>query len=402
MINMRIGFLVIKNLLRGGGIEKYTYEVGRRLVKRGHEIVVFSMGHYGEVPPEIEGMRLVRVPSIPGSSAERLTASMSSVVEAMTLKPRLDVIHLHTPMTGAFGLLPRILGRPTVLQMHGIDWQRSRWGSVAKNVIWGLEQVAVRAIPTRTAVSQTQCAFYLKYYGRDMAFIPTGSEMPPSSADSDEIRRLGLEPGKYILFAARLVPEKGAHYLIEAFRNVPTDHKLVIAGGAKDQEEYQRKLDGLAGNDPRILFPGYVEGELKHQLFRHTALYCQPSEIEGLSIALLEAMSYGLRCLVSDIPENIEAIGPAGYTFHSRNSVDLQAKIAELLALPLEQDSLAQRARERVEKLYSWDHVTDQLEELYRSAICRTIGIHPAFFAPTGSPAHSSMIPTTPAPQKTP
>ncbi len=365
---MRIGFIVVKNILRGGGIEKYTYEVGRRLMQRGHDVVVFSMGHYGEFAAEVEGMRIVRVPCARLAIAEKTTASAIATLRALAYRPKIDVLHFHSVAAGSFGVLPRLLGRPTILQMHGVEWQRSRWGGFGQRVLHMMERVSLAVHSNCTAVSRTQCDFYRERYGKEMEYIPTAAELTDSADATDEIELLGLEPDRYVLFAARLVAEKGAHYLIEAFRKLHTDWKLVIAGSAQGEEEYQESLHTLAAGDPRIIFPGYVEGEAKHQLFSHAGLYVQPSEIEGLSISLLEAMGYGLGCLASDIPENREAMGETGHTFCSKDPDDLRQELKALLKRTTLRLDSGQAARERVSTFYSWDRIAAQLESLYAKA----------------------------------
>jgi len=268
-------------------------------------------------------------------------------------------------MTGAFGAIAGFLGVPIVVQMHGIDWKRSRWGPLARFVIRGLELVVMRGTSTCTAVSQTQCAFYAEHYGRHVAFIPTGTHVPHVCQEFDEIERLGLEPGKYVLFASRLVSEKGAHYLISAFRDLRTDYKLVIAGGSIASGRYAKSLKELAGADDRIVFPGFVGGRLKDQLLSHAAIFVQPSEIEGLSISLLDAMSYGLPCLSSDIPENREAIGRTGAVFQSGNVPDLRRRLEELLLNKSLRAELGAAARDHASRMFTWDHVTTLLESLY-------------------------------------
>ena len=257
---MRIGFIAVKNLLRGGGIETYTYEVGRRMVAQGHEVIVFSMGHYGDVPERVQGMRVIKVPCLPGTATERITASMSGVISALVQQPRLDIMHLHTPMTGAFGIIPALLGLTTVVQMHGIDWQRSRWGGVARSTIRGMERAVMRFMPNCTAVSKTQIEFYEKTYGRRLRVIPTGAQSPQITGRIDEIQKLGLISHDYILFMSRLVPEKGAHFLISAFRKLRTDLKLVLGGEKILSEPYTRSLVDLADGDKRIIFAGFVGG----------------------------------------------------------------------------------------------------------------------------------------------
>jgi glycosyltransferase involved in cell wall biosynthesis len=365
---MRIGFLVVKNLPLGGGIERYTYEVGVRLVARGHKVVVFSMGHYG-ASASVDGIDVVKVPCLPGSTSERLSASFISVLSVLRHKSTFDIVHLHTPMTGAFGVLLKLLSVPTVVQMHGVDWRRSRWGAFASLVIRELERVVMWQMPSCTAVSQTQCNYYRKRYNRQIRFIPTATSAPTLSKDSNELEKLDLAPQRYILFTGRLVPEKGAQYLISAFRKINTDLKLVIAGGGLASGGYTRVLCRLAEGDPRILFPGFVEGELKKQLLSHAAIYVHPSELEGLSIALLDAMSYELPCLVSDIPENIEAIGDTGLTFQSCNPDDLRARLEELIVNDCKRRELGRASKLRVLEHDSWDQVTEALEQFYLEAI---------------------------------
>ena len=365
---MRIAFVVIKNLHRGGGIERLTYEVGGRLARRGHDVVVFSMGHYGEAV-SIEGMRVIEVPCLPGSASERLTASFTAIMKLLASKSEFDIVHMHTPMTGVFGLITKLFRIPTVVQMHGVDWQRSRWGNFASFVIRLLERIVMRQMPFCTAVSQSVCDFYEKRYGRRLRYVPTGTSPVERSIATDRIEEFGLVPGGYILFTARLVSEKGAQYLISAFRKMDTSMKLVIAGGHLGSDPYSQQLAQLVGDDPRIVFPGFVEGELKRQLLSHAAVYVQPSELEGLSIALLDAMSYELPCVVSDIPENLEAIASAGVTFQSGNSEDLREKLQDLLADDARRAALGRAAIVRVRETFSWDNVTDQLERLYEEAI---------------------------------
>lgn len=166
------------------------------------------------------------------------------------------------------------------------------------------------------------------------------------------------------------VREKGAHYLIPAFRQLNSgSFKLVIACDAKGDEAYKQELQGMAGDDPNILFPGFVEGRMLQELFSNAALYVQPSEIEGLSIALLEAMSYGNCCLVSDIPENKEAIGDAGFTFRNMNVADLHDQMQRLLASESLRSSVGDRARERVRDSYNWDKIASDFEEMNWSLV---------------------------------
>ncbi len=362
--HLRIAFLVVKNIARGGGIEKYTLELGRRLVGRGHEVTVYSMGHYGDAPREYDGMRIIAVPCIKHSALEKLSTAASAALHLLFKGGMYDVIHCHSVAAGAFAPFLRLRGYKCLLQMHGIEWQRNRWNAIGKGMLKFLERISLIGNQAHTAVSNTQCNFFKETHGIDMCYIPTGAEIKPHH-DAHEILKMGLEPQKYVLFASRLVQEKGAQYLIPAFRKIDTDYKLVIAGDAKGEEAYKEQLKSLAGDDPRIIFPGFVEGRALQELFSNAAVYVQPSEIEGLSIALLEAMSFGNCCLVSNIPENMEAIGDAGFTYQNKSVDDLRDKLTALLDSCGMRSSVGTKACERVRMDYNWDQIALDFEDMY-------------------------------------
>jgi glycosyltransferase involved in cell wall biosynthesis len=359
---MRIAFVAVKNIQRGGGIEKYTLELGSRLAARGHEITVYSMRHYGPVPQAYRGMRIVGVPSIPVACLEKLTASAAAAVAAAW--KGFDVVHFHSVASGAFAWLARLRGCRCVLQMHGLEWKRMRWGRLGAAVLRRLEDLCLPQSHILTAVSQTQCDYFRRDRGIDMVYIPTGTDLK-QSRPAREIVQMNLVPGRYVLFASRLVPEKGADILIRAFRSLDTDCKLLVAGDAHGEEAYKRHLIELARGDPRIVFAGYVEGDLLEELFSNALVYVQPSQIEGLSIALLEAMSYGNCCLVSDIPENLEAIGGEEWTFRSGDVGSLAERLRWLIDHPEDAMQSADKARRRVAELYAWDDIADQFEAMY-------------------------------------
>ena len=361
---MNIGYLVVKHPLLGGGIEKYTREVAGRLTKRGHHVTVFSMPHYGPLCRHFDGVSVRRVPCIKRSFAEKLSASATGAALATFAKERFDIIHLHSVAAGAFAWLPHCRQIPCVLQMHGIEWQRSRWSPFGLRILKWLEHTSVRQADALTAVSQLQCDFYRDTYGVTMQFIPTGADVKPL-VEPEMMLALGLQPQGYILFASRLVREKGAHYLIAAFREANPTCQLVIAGDASGEKDYKKELSALAADDPRIRFVGFIQGRLLDELFSHALAYVQPSEMEGLSIALLEAMSYGNVCLVSDIPENREAIGPTGFCFRTRDVADLARKLRTITVPGGDFTALRQSARQRVLDRFSWDTITDKLERLY-------------------------------------
>jgi glycosyltransferase involved in cell wall biosynthesis len=259
-------------------------------------------------------------------------------------------------------------GIPTVVQTHGLEWKRDKWGPVGKT-FFKLADFSAVYFPNRTtSVSMGQKRYYGKRFGREVVYIPTGV----NEVDKREPRWIleqGIEPNRYILFAARLVEEKGAHFLVKAYRGLKTDMKLVIAGDAPHAEKYKAFLKEKTGGDKRIVFPGFVTGEPLEELFSNAYLFCLPSTLEGLPIALLEAMSYRNCCVASDIPENLEAIEGHGYTFRNRDPEDLKRVLEDLIEHPHKVEGKKIAARDHVVQNYSWDRITDQMESLYLSLV---------------------------------
>ena len=365
---MRIAFSVVKNITGGGGIEKYTSELGSRLVRRGHEVTVYAMRHYGDVPEHHLGMRIVSVPSFAAPCLQKLSCSMTAAIKSSLEK--YDIVHMHSFPPCAFAWIPKLRGAKCVLQVHGLglEWKNKPWGSLTWSVVKILEKLALSQSHINTAVSRAQCAFYQSQRGIEMQYIPTAADVKPK-AEAREIHQLGLEPKKYIFFACRMVPEKGVHYLVSAFRRLDTDMKLVIAGDIQRATEYVKHVFKLAEGDRRILFPGFAEGRLLEELFSNCYIYAHPSEAEGLSLSILEAMSYGNCCLVSDIPANLEAIGDAGFHFSNKSVDDLTACLSWLLKNPAEVEAVNTYAVERIRQCYSWESISEQIEKLYLSIL---------------------------------
>lgn len=360
---MKIHFVLTKDFFRGGGIETYTREVGRRLAARGHQVTVYSTRGTEACPDQWEGMRFVWLPKVKPYWAEKLSGGVMATWRALREETP-DVFHLHSVVAGSFAPVLRSKGVPCVLQMHGVEWQRGRWGSVAKSVLRTMERLSFRSADAITAVSQTQCGYYKTRYNTDCEFIPTAAEIK-KLASPRLLLDMGLKPRGYVLFAARLVPEKGAHHLIKAYRRIATELPLIIAGDAPAAGGYGEQLRKLAEGDARIRFVGRIQGQLLEEFFSNAALFVQPSELEGLSIGLIEAMSYGIPCLSSDIPENQEVLGDAGLLFRSKDVAHLETKLVAALSNVDAGAQLAAAGRERVQTLFSWERVVDQLEELY-------------------------------------
>jgi len=349
-----------------GGIEKHVEEIARRLAQRGHDVSVFCRLYYTPADAVSPGIRLLRRPSIHTKHLDTATHVAWSTAEAMAR--RYDIVHFHALGPSLFAALPRLTGSRTVVTVHGLDWQRQKWGKLASWMLRRCEGPAAH-FPNRTiVVSRTLRDYFRNHHGSDAAFIPNGTNLPQPRAPR-KILQLGLKPGRYVLFVGRLVPEKGVHFLCEAFSRIDTDLQLVLAGGHSFSQDYANMLKGYESDRVRLL--DYVFGESLEELWSNAYMVVQPSTMEGLSIALLEALSYGRCVLVSDIPENLEVAEDCSVSFRTQDVDDLTEKLAALIRDPERVRSFEARARAHIQAHYSWDHVAAATEALYRDLVER-------------------------------
>lgn len=364
---MRIAHIAVKGMSVGGGIEKLTEEIGSRMVCKGHHVIVYSSRNYGTSDGEFKGMEIRTVPSTNTKSFHKPSICLNATIDVLRRKD-VDIVHFHAVGPSLFSIFPRIRGIPTLVQTHGLEWKRDKWRLIGKTFFKLAEYTAVFFPNKTTCVSRVQKKYFEEKFGREIAYIPTGVN-DVKRCEPKWIIEQGLEPHRYLLFTARLVEEKGAHFLIEAFRPIKTDVKLVIAGDAAHAEKYMASLKHKAGADMRIIFPGFVTGEPLEELFSNAYLFCLPSTLEGLPIALIEAMSYGNCCVASNIPENLEAMEEHGYTFRNRDPEDLRRVLEDLIEHPEKVEGKKEAARKHVLQNYSWDKIADQMETLYLSLL---------------------------------
>ncbi|MFI5370535.1 MAG: glycosyltransferase family 4 protein [Candidatus Eisenbacteria bacterium] len=343
-----------------GGIEHHVEEIATRLAARGHEVSVFCRLHYTPAGATLPGVRLLRRPSVPTKHLDTASHVLWSTAES--LARRFDIVHFHALGPSALAGLPRLTGARTVVTVHGLDWQRQKWGHFAQ---WCLKQCEGPAahFPNRTiVVSKTLRQHFRDHHKCDAVFIPNGTNLPvPRPAR--KLNALGLTPGRYVLFVGRLVPEKGVHFLCEAFSRIPTDVKLALVGGLSFSQDYFDRLKRFESD--RVRFLDYVYGETLEELWSNAYLVVQPSVMEGLSIALLEALSYGRCVLISDIPENREVAEECSPSFRSQDVDDLERQLRLLLADPELVRGYERRARGHIAEHYSWDTVTAGIEAVY-------------------------------------
>jgi glycosyltransferase involved in cell wall biosynthesis len=359
---MKIAMIGVKGVPHPGGIENVVEELGTRLAAKGHSVTVYVRSHYTpRAMTEFRGMRLIHLPSIPTKHCDAI--SHTAVATGHALFWDADIAHVHSIGLSPFALPFKLKGVKTVVQSHGLDWQRGKWGRLARAYLRASDRGAVMFPNATTVVSRKMKHYYEGYFGKVVDYIPNGvsacTRIPP-----EKILELGLKGDDYILFASRLVREKGLQYLIDAYRAIPNPgKKLVIAGDSNYGDEYAAALKQQATSN--ILFLGFVRGQLFQELMSCAYCYVLPSEVEGLSTGLLQAMSYGNCVLVSDIEENLEVTEQSGVAFQQGNVADLKLRLELLLAREDLVKEYRIRARERVLTTYSWDDVAEQYESLY-------------------------------------
>ncbi len=347
------------------GVEKTVREVGLRLVQQGHDVTVFSQsgGQNQELPESYQGIKIKRVPTLQGKHTETLfRAAIATFQSGLN---GFDVVHFHAEGPGLFSLFSRMLGKKTVVTIHGLDWKRAKWSPFASSCLRMAEKSSVRFAHRIVVVSRTLEEYFKETYNKDTRFIPNAVIVYDKSRSWDHIASQGLTPGEYCLFASRLVPEKGCHDLIEAYNTLDTKKKLVIAGGSRYQDDYIESLKSMA--DPKkVIFTGHVTGDLLKELFSHAYMFILPSYIEGLSNALLEAISYQKCTLVSDIPENLEVIQDLGYSFKLGNKQDLVDKLGAILSNPTMKVTMEARIGKMGRSKYTWDYIAREYDAVYR------------------------------------
>jgi len=366
---MKIVHIVLKGIPHCGGMEKYTEEVGARLVENGHEVIVYSMRHYGTKDKTYRGMQIKTIPCFKTKSFEKLSATLIATLY-QCFEKEVDIVHFHAFGPAIFSFIPRLLGRKTIVQGHGLEWKRSKWGIIGKKFLKLSEIPSVRFPHAVTSVSRILKKYLLDKYGINSDYIPTGVN-PPQVELPDKIKQYGLCGNDYIFFAARFVKEKGAHYLIQAFNRLDTNLKLVIAGSTKHEDKYKKELYRMAQHNKNIIFTEFVTGKVLREFFSNCYMFVLPSETEGLSTVLLEAMSYGNCCLVSDIPENKEAMEDNGYYFRNKNVESLREKMEYLVKNEDAVQAMKEKAQIHVLTKYCWDKIALDYEMLYMDMLVK-------------------------------
>ncbi len=355
-----------------GGIEVVVEELAARMAAQGHSVTCYnrSGNHVSgqefttEHLKEYKGVRIKYVPTIDRKGLAAVTSSFFGCLFAAL--GDYDVVHIHAEGPAFFCWLPRLFRKRVIVTVHGLDWARGKWGGGlgSRYILMG-ERLLARFADEVIVLNHSTQEYFMKTYGRETHYIPNGVS-EPNLCEPDLIRNYGLEKDSYILFLGRLVPEKRCHLLCQAYMNLHTDKKLVIAGGSSDSQDYMNELKSYASVNPNIIFTGFVDGQLRDELYSNAYLFVLPSDLEGMSLCLLEAMSYGNCVLSSDIEESANVIHEYGLMFRKDDIQSLTQELNYALTHPNAVAVFKQLASDYICSRFQWNKVVSATLGLYR------------------------------------
>ena len=355
-----------------GGVEVVVTEISTRLVQNKNEVTAYnrkgknvqdkSADKDVNKLKEYNGVKIISVPTINKKGLDALIYSFFASI--MVLFKKYDVIHYHAEGPCAMLWIPKLFKKKIVVTIHGLDWQRAKWGGFATKFIKFGEKMAAKYADEIIVLSLGVQKYFKETYNRQTIFLPNGVNVPTIREPQKIYEKYNLKKDEYILFLARIVPEKGLHYLIEAFKNIDTSKKLVIAGGASHTNKYLEEIKEMVKDDNRIIMTGFVQKEELEELYSNCFLYCLPSDIEGMPLSLLEAMSFGASTLISDIEENTQVAGDYAVTFKKSDVSDLKNKLEEMINnknTKYTKEEISNYVTQR----YNWDNIVEKLQEIY-------------------------------------
>lgn len=356
---------------REGGIEIVVTELSKRLVKLGSSVTAYNRAgshvsgsrfKTAKKLHEYEGIRIITVPTPKSSKLNAIVYSaLASVRASFSVY---DIVHFHAEGPAAMCFLPKLFGKKVVVTIHGLDWQRSKWGGFATKFLLFGERTAAKYADEIIVLSKSAQNYFLEKYGRETVYIPNGISKPEVLEPKLITEKFGLTKNGYLLFLGRIVPEKGIHYLIDAYKHSNIKMPLVIAGGASHTEEYFSSLRASAENE-NIIFTDFADGELLSELYSNSYIYILPSDVEGMPLSLLEAMSFNNCCLTSDIPECTEVCEENAVYFKKGDTEDLTAKLEWLVNNPQEVWKYKKNSADFIINKYNWDKITEKTLKLY-------------------------------------
>ncbi len=358
---MKICFIGQKGIpAHNGGVEKHVESLAINLAKEGHEVFVYSRNNYSRDIKEYKGVKIISLPGIRSKHFEAIFYVFLACFDLM--RKKVDIVHFHSIGPASLLWLAKLLKPKAkfVFTFHCQDYYHQKWGKLAQAYLKYGEKIGCKYADKIITISRDLKDYTLNNYKKDSVYIPNGASIV-IPAPASEIRSFGLDKNNYFVSISRLIKHKGVHYLIEAYKKLKSDKKLVIVGDGSYTD--------LSSDNENIIFTGNQSGKALAELYSNAYAFIQPSESEGLSIALLEAMSYGKACLVSDIPANLEAVGDTGFTFKNKDIESLAERMNYLLANPELLSVKGDLAKERTTKEFNWVDISKKVEMVYEDLL---------------------------------
>ena len=349
---------------RLGGVEIVVEELSTRMVEKGFNVTCVNR-RTNDYPKAISNYKGVVIEDVITINKKGLAAVSSSFFAAIKAAfSNCDIVHIHAEGPAAFTWIVKLFKKKVVVTIHGLDHQRAKWGRFASFYIMLGEKSAVKYADKIIVLSNNIQRYFKEKYDRDTVFIPNGVNVV-NTVKANTIKELwNLNKNLFVLYVGRLVPEKGLEYLLNAWKDIRTEKKLIIAGGSSDSDEFVNYIKRIASNN--VIFTGHLEKNILEELYSNAYLYILPSDLEGMPLSLLEAMSYGNCCLTSDIDECVEVIENKGVTFKHGNVTDLKEKLQYLL----DNESIVKKYKimssSFILRKYNWDKIVDKTLELYK------------------------------------
>ena len=361
---------------RRGGIEKVLTSLCPLLVEEGAEVTCYNRSsdkveneYVGTVvDKKYCGVKLKKAFTLNARGVSAMMASFTAAIGAAFGK--YDIVHFHAEGPCAAMWIPKLFGKKCVATVHGLDWQREKWGKgfASKYIKFG-EKVMAKYADEIIVLSESAAKYFKDTYNRDTILINNGIEKPDKK-QADKIKELyGISKDEYICMVSRLTAEKGVHYLIDAYNSINTDKKLVIAGDTSDTDDYVELLKKKAEGNSNIIFTGFISGDVLDEIYSNAYLVVLPSDIEGMSLSLLEAMAYGNAVLCSDIPENTLVVEDKAIHFEKSNISDLADKLQMLCDKQDIRDDYKKNAEEFILGKYNWNDVAKSTHNLYKKVL---------------------------------
>lgn len=359
------GFRSLPPKAGAAGADKFVYELLPRLAEMGAEVTAYTRTYSDDEPQEgvYKGVRRVAIKTTRRQGFDTLLHSAKATWHIIRHNTA-DIVHIQNGGNSIFALILRLSGRRTFISQDGPDWLRSKWTWYAKLYLW-LSQYVTAFGPTNVIFDNIFAQkLFADRFGRDYCFVPFGADVAYQPESEEVLRRLGLEKETYLLFVGRFIPDKGLHYLIEAFEKFSDENiKLVLVGGSPNPGPYETTI--RATEDERIIFPGFIYGAETHALMKNSIAYIQPSDVEGLSPVILEASFLGAPIICSDIEQNKYILEQHGFYFKAGNAEDLLRVLETVVADQEQRVSMALAAQQHVTKKYSWETVTQEHADIF-------------------------------------